>query len=84
MAPTVAGGYDRAGQPPETAWTARIVFPPSEAVVTLEGSPRQRGGSPSPSPTPSSTPTTAPTATPPTATPAPTAAPTGSGPAPAH
>ncbi|MFC9331138.1 hypothetical protein [Kitasatospora sp. NPDC057015] len=30
---------------PHTAWTARIALPPSQAVVTLEGGPQQRGGS---------------------------------------
>ncbi|MEV7025962.1 sigma-70 family RNA polymerase sigma factor, partial [Kitasatospora sp. NPDC093558] len=57
---------------PAEHWTARIALPPSEAVVTLEGGPQNRGGSASPtaSPTPTAAPTTAPTA-------APTAAPTG-------
>ncbi|MFE4606695.1 hypothetical protein ACFRKE_38190, partial [Kitasatospora indigofera] len=32
---------------PTGAWTARIALPPSQAVVTLEGGPHQRGGSPS-------------------------------------
>ncbi|MFJ8626637.1 hypothetical protein ACIRD3_27910 [Kitasatospora sp. NPDC093550] len=66
---------------PTTHWTARIALPPSQAVVTLEGGPHNRGGSPSspatPAPTASTTP--APTAT---ATPAPTGAPSPSNPTP--
>ncbi|MFJ6385615.1 hypothetical protein ACIQI7_37120 [Kitasatospora sp. NPDC092039] len=69
---------------PTTAWTARIELPPSQAVVTLEGGPHNRGGSAtSPAdPSPSSTPTSTPSATPvPTgsATASPTTAPTASG-----
>ncbi|WP_190213574.1 BACON domain-containing protein [Kitasatospora indigofera] len=41
---TVTVDEDRA---PTGAWTARIALPPSQAVVTLEGGPHQRGGSPS-------------------------------------
>ncbi|MEU9042347.1 MULTISPECIES: hypothetical protein [unclassified Kitasatospora] len=53
---------------PSTHWTARIALPPSQAVVTLEGGPHNRGGS---TPTPADP---SPTATaPPTATPSPTA-----------
>ncbi|MFB7129104.1 sigma-70 family RNA polymerase sigma factor [Kitasatospora sp. NPDC056273] len=77
-------------QAPTTHWTARIALPPSQAVVTLEGGPHNRGGSasspadPSPSSTPSSTPatpapsgstTTSPTAAP-TASPSPSDPPT--------
>ncbi|MFF2350034.1 sigma-70 family RNA polymerase sigma factor [Kitasatospora sp. NPDC058115] len=70
---------------PATRWTARIALPPSQAVVTLEGGPRHRGGA-TPSPTAPATaeptasptaPTPAPTTTPsPSATPTPTPAPT--------
>ncbi|MEE1786769.1 sigma-70 family RNA polymerase sigma factor [Streptomyces sp. SP17BM10] len=56
---------------PAAHWTARIALPPSEAVVTLEGGPQDRGGSTSAPASP--TPTAAPTAT---ATPAPSASPT--------
>ncbi|WP_416873647.1 BACON domain-containing protein [Kitasatospora sp. SC0581] len=77
-------------QAPTTHWTARIALPPSQAVVTLEGGPHNRGGSasspadPSPSSTPSSAPatpvpsgstTTSPTAAP-TASPSPSDPPT--------
>ncbi|MEU8513210.1 sigma-70 family RNA polymerase sigma factor [Kitasatospora sp. NPDC048722] len=75
------------GLAPATHWTARIALPPSEAVVTLDGGPQDRGGSSSApaSPTPTAEPTatatpapgTTPTATAsPSATPAPTATPT--------
>lgn len=65
---------------PDGHWTARIALPPSQAVVTLEGGPHNRGGStsapaepttgpapsgtPSPGGTPSGTPTGGPTGTP--------------------
>ncbi|MFJ8470439.1 sigma-70 family RNA polymerase sigma factor [Kitasatospora sp. NPDC094011] len=39
---------------PAGHWTARIALPPSEAVVTLEGGPQDRGGSASSSAEPSS------------------------------
>ncbi len=41
---------------PATPWTARIALPPSQAVVTMEGGPQNRGGSASSSADPSSTP----------------------------
>ncbi|MFJ7245769.1 sigma-70 family RNA polymerase sigma factor [Kitasatospora sp. NPDC098652] len=41
---------------PTTHWTARIALPPSQAVVTLEGGPQNRGGSASSSAEPSSQP----------------------------
>ncbi|SOB83419.1 BACON domain-containing protein [Streptomyces sp. 1331.2] len=71
---------------PATQWTARIALPPSQAVVTLEGGPQNRGGSgsgsPSAEPTPagSASPTAAPS---PTATgvPSPSGTPSPSGPA---
>lgn len=71
---------------PATHWTARIALPPSQAVVTLEGGPHNRGGSatvpadPGTSATAAPTPTTAPTASP-TASPTttPTTAPSPSG-----
>lgn len=74
-------------QAPTTHWTARIALPPSQAVVTLEGGPHNRGGSASSpaDPSPSSTPSTPSTPTPtgstsasPTATPSPSSPPTGS------
>ncbi|MFE7592315.1 sigma-70 family RNA polymerase sigma factor [Kitasatospora sp. NPDC057512] len=80
-------------QAPTTHWTARIALPPSQAVVTLEGGPHNRGGSasspadPSPStstststsPSPSSTPVPVPVPVPSgSATTSPTAAPTAS------
>ncbi|WP_051834199.1 BACON domain-containing protein [Streptomyces pyridomyceticus] len=67
---------------PTTHWTARIALPPSQAVVTLEGGPHNRGGSPSspadPTPTGSASPTASPS---PTATgaPSPTRTPSPSG-----
>nr|BFD91944.1 hypothetical protein KitaXyl93_33040 [Kitasatospora sp. Xyl93] len=69
---------------PTTPWTARIALPPSQAVVTLEGGPHNRGGSatspvdPSPSSTPPSTPPTTPVPTG-SATASPTTSPTASG-----
>ncbi|MFF4813119.1 hypothetical protein ACFY2K_00900 [Kitasatospora sp. NPDC001309] len=39
---------------PTTHWTARIALPPSQAVVTLEGGPQNRGGTASSSAEPSS------------------------------
>ncbi|MFC8454916.1 sigma-70 family RNA polymerase sigma factor [Kitasatospora sp. NPDC057223] len=48
---------------PGTAWTARIALPPSQAVVTLEGGPQQRGGA-TPAPADPSVPATAPPASP--------------------
>ncbi|MFD0412110.1 sigma-70 family RNA polymerase sigma factor [Kitasatospora sp. NPDC127116] len=78
-------------QAPTAHWTARIALPPSQAVVTLEGGPHNRGGSasspadPSPSSTPAPTPTptgsaaTSPTAAPTTSSP-PTSSPSPSGP----
>ncbi|MFG2845247.1 sigma-70 family RNA polymerase sigma factor [Kitasatospora sp. NPDC048296] len=50
---------------PTTPWTARIALPPSQAVVTLEGGPQNRGGSASSSAEPPSTPsgTASPTGT---------------------
>ncbi|MFJ9441799.1 sigma-70 family RNA polymerase sigma factor [Kitasatospora sp. NPDC101235] len=71
-------------QAPATHWTARIALPPSQAVVTLEGGPHNRGGSASSpaEPPPPSTPSSASPSTPvPTgsATTSPTAAPTVSG-----
>ncbi|MFI9360554.1 sigma-70 family RNA polymerase sigma factor [Kitasatospora sp. NPDC053057] len=45
---------------PTTRWTARIALPPSQAVVTLEGGPQNRGGSASPSASPSSEPSSTP------------------------
>ncbi|MFE5580007.1 sigma-70 family RNA polymerase sigma factor [Kitasatospora sp. NPDC056531] len=50
---------------PTTRWTARIGLPPSQAVVTLEGGPQNRGGSASSSAEPPSTPagTASPTGT---------------------
>ncbi|MFJ7912451.1 hypothetical protein [Kitasatospora sp. NPDC096204] len=72
-------------QAPATHWTARIALPPSQAVVTLEGGPHNRGGAtsapadPSPSSTPaptgSATATTSATASP-TPSQTPTAPPT--------
>ncbi|MFE4973888.1 hypothetical protein ACFRAR_17490 [Kitasatospora sp. NPDC056651] len=50
-------------QAPTTHWTARIALPPSQAVVTLEGGPHNRGGSASSPATPTPT-TPSPTATP--------------------
>ncbi|MEV8093734.1 sigma-70 family RNA polymerase sigma factor [Kitasatospora sp. NPDC085879] len=46
---------------PAGHWTAKIALPPSEAVVTLEGGPTQRGGHPD-GPADSGSPTPAPTA----------------------
>ncbi|WP_369183787.1 hypothetical protein [Streptomyces sp. Y1] len=46
---------------PDTHWTARIALPPSQAVVTLEGGPHNRGGSASSPPEPSGTATAPPT-----------------------
>ncbi|WP_224283856.1 hypothetical protein, partial [Streptomyces sp. LS1784] len=71
-------------QAPAMHWTARIALPPSQAVVTLEGGPHNRGGSASSpaEPSPSSSPSSASPSTPvPTgsATASPTAAPTASG-----
>lgn len=62
---------------PDHQWQARIALLPSEAVVTLEGGPSDRGiPTQPPSPEPTGTPTPTPTGTPtPTATPTPT--PTG-------
>ncbi|MGW2252203.1 BACON domain-containing protein [Kitasatospora sp. NPDC001660] len=79
---------------PATHWTARIALPPSQAVVTLEGGPQNRGGStsapaaPTPAPPATATATPAPSTTPtatasPGTTPAPTPSPTGT-PAPTH
>ncbi|MFJ6770450.1 hypothetical protein ACIQOV_05635, partial [Kitasatospora sp. NPDC091257] len=78
-------------QAPTAHWTARIALPPSQAVVTLEGGPHNRGGSasspadPSPSSAPAPTgsadtsPTAAPTtSSPPTSSPSPSGPPTGS------
>ncbi|MER7579997.1 sigma-70 family RNA polymerase sigma factor [Kitasatospora sp. NPDC097691] len=52
---------------PTTHWTARIALPPSQAVVTLEGGPQNRGGSASspaaPPPTTSAPPTDSPSPT---------------------
>ncbi|MFJ1704589.1 sigma-70 family RNA polymerase sigma factor [Kitasatospora sp. NPDC088346] len=49
---TVTVTVDDTRVPPGT-WTARIALPPSEAVVTLEGGPRNRGGEePTDAPTP--------------------------------
>ncbi|MFD8752046.1 hypothetical protein ACFV0O_13850 [Kitasatospora sp. NPDC059577] len=75
---------------PTTHWTARIALPPSQAVVTLEGGPHNRGGSTSapadPSPTDSAPPTAGPSPTAtgapspsgsPSGSPSPTGAPTG-------
>ncbi|MCX5212178.1 hypothetical protein OG689_23330 [Kitasatospora sp. NBC_00240] len=45
---------------PAGAWTARIALPPSQAVVTLEGGPHQRGGSPSTPADPTTAPGTGP------------------------
>lgn len=52
---------------PADPWSARIVFQPSGAVVTLSGPGTRRGG-----PTPSSTPSGSPTSASPTPTPTPT------------
>ncbi|MBD0670735.1 hypothetical protein BU198_08415 [Streptomyces sp. CBMA156] len=78
-------------QAPTTHWTARIALPPSQAVVTLEGGPHNRGGSasypadPSTSssaPTPVPVPTGSATASPhPTATAAPSPSGTPTSPA---
>ncbi|GAA3010527.1 hypothetical protein GCM10020229_22730 [Kitasatospora albolonga] len=69
---------------PQHPWRARIALPPSQAVVTLEGGPSDRGvptqpsspapsSSPTPTQTPGGTPTAEPTATPtPSSTPTPT------------
>ncbi|MFG3054334.1 sigma-70 family RNA polymerase sigma factor [Kitasatospora sp. NPDC048239] len=63
---------------PGNHWTARIALPPSQAVVTLEGGPHNRGGStpvpgePASTADPTDTPTGAPTGSP-AATPSPTA-----------
>ncbi|MFF2541524.1 sigma-70 family RNA polymerase sigma factor [Kitasatospora sp. NPDC058063] len=74
-------------QAPTAHWTARIALPPSQAVVTLEGGPHNRGGSASSpaDPSPSSAPAPAPTPTPtgsagtsPTAAPATSSPPTSS------
>ncbi|MEU1286900.1 sigma-70 family RNA polymerase sigma factor [Kitasatospora sp. NPDC005856] len=70
-------------QAPATHWTARIALPPSQAVVTLEGGPHNRGGSTSapaePSPSSSSTPTpTGSASASPTSTPSPSGPSTGS------
>ncbi|WP_199881507.1 hypothetical protein [Streptomyces sp. CB03911] len=54
---TVTVDEDRA---PTGAWTARIALPPSQAVVTLEGGPHQRGGSPSAPADPATGPATEP------------------------
>ncbi|MFF2042447.1 sigma-70 family RNA polymerase sigma factor [Kitasatospora sp. NPDC058170] len=67
---------------PGAHWTARIALPPSQAVVTLEGGPHNRGGStPVPGePTSTAAPTDTPTDTrtdTPAATPSPTASATG-------
>ncbi|WP_045302323.1 BACON domain-containing protein [Saccharothrix sp. ST-888] len=82
---TVTVDEDRA---PQTRWTARIAFPPSEAVVTLEGGPEHRGGSPTPTPTqtastapPPGTPTPSPT--PSASSPSPSATPPAASPTPA-
>ncbi|MBV2154627.1 hypothetical protein [Kitasatospora sp. SUK 42] len=60
---------------PTTHWTARIALPPSQAVVTLEGGPQNRGGSASspaePPPGAGGTATATPTAGPTTPTPTP-------------
>ncbi|MFH9352736.1 sigma-70 family RNA polymerase sigma factor [Kitasatospora sp. NPDC017646] len=45
---------------PTTHWTARIALSPSQAVVTLEGGPQNRGGPSSSSAEPSSVPSSAP------------------------
>ncbi|HJD82661.1 MAG TPA: hypothetical protein K8W00_14575 [Kitasatospora aureofaciens] len=45
---------------PATPWTARIALPPSQAVVTMEGGPQNRGGSASSSADPSSAPSSTP------------------------
>lgn len=58
---------------PDHQWRARIALPPSQAVVTLEGGPSDRGipsqsptpgASDSPSPTPSGSPSPSPSSTP--------------------
>ncbi|MBV6697119.1 BACON domain-containing protein [Kitasatospora aureofaciens] len=70
---------------PATHWTARIALPPSEAVVTLEGGPQNRGGSastpaaPSATPSPTGSPTAGPTPGP-TATASATASPSSPAP----
>ncbi|WP_371497815.1 sigma-70 family RNA polymerase sigma factor [Kitasatospora sp. NBC_00374] len=57
---------------PPGAWTARIAVPPSEAVVTLEGGPRHRGGEePTGAPTPVEPPPVTPTDGPAPTSPAP-------------
>ncbi|MQS13519.1 sigma-70 family RNA polymerase sigma factor [Streptomyces kaniharaensis] len=63
---------------PAAPWTARIALPPSEAVVTLEGGPHNRGGSASAPAEPGATasPTGSPTAAPTTAPTTPTTTPT--------
>ncbi|MFG3226481.1 sigma-70 family RNA polymerase sigma factor [Kitasatospora sp. NPDC048194] len=74
---------------PATHWTARIALPPSQAVVTLEGGPQNRGGSASSSGEPSSTPGSSAPPTPsapasatssPSASPSTSASPSGAGP----
>lgn len=62
---------------PTTHWTARIALPPSQAVVTLEGGPQDRGGSASSSAEPSSTPSAS-TSPAPSSTPSSAGSPTGS------
>ncbi|MFD8701601.1 hypothetical protein ACFV1W_03125 [Kitasatospora sp. NPDC059648] len=49
---------------PTAHWTARIALPPSQAVVTLEGGPQDRGGSASSSADPSADPSSAPSSAP--------------------
>ncbi|MBD0691930.1 hypothetical protein BG452_36825 [Streptomyces sp. CBMA123] len=59
---------------PTTHWTARIALPPSQAVVTLEGGPENRGGSSSsaePSAPASTSASAAPSASPSTSPPTP-------------
>ncbi|WP_405017995.1 hypothetical protein OHV05_14370 [Kitasatospora sp. NBC_00070] len=77
---------------PDHQWRARIALPPSQAVVTLEGGPSDRGipsqsptpeASDSPSPTPGGSPSSTPTdpsgpGPSPTATPTPTGSPSPS------
>lgn len=66
---------------PTTHWTARIALPPSQAVVTLEGGPQNRGGSASSSAEPSAEPSSTPSASTspaPSSTPSSAGSPTGS------
>ncbi|MER8185634.1 sigma-70 family RNA polymerase sigma factor [Kitasatospora sp. NPDC094015] len=72
---------------PQGHWTARIALPPSQAVITLEGGPRNRGGEqpgdPTPVDPPAPTPTDGPAPDPgptsgPTPNPTPTPTPTPS------